>query len=417
MRQIIKAVALLMVLLTTSLMCSAKTIRLKANRDLQSQMSTKNATYLIEKEFNLKGKNISIPSGCVLKFRKGLLRNGTIIGDGTRIKAGKKRILENIEIQGSWDIDTVYSEWLEFQQDSSYDNRSNFTSLTMLSTGLQHTHIYMQAGEFWTSIKSEGYGFNLPSNTTLHSKATIREIANNYKAGKLISIFKAENVVIDGGRYVGDLETHTGEEGEWSHGIECRASKNVTIKNVEVRKFWGDGVDVIDGYDDNLKPTLNCYNVRLENIKSYYNRRAGIGLEAVINCKVINCECRYTGTIRGTMPKTGIGIEAWSNANEKIKNVEVVNCTFDDNEDKDLFVYANGPWRDDFSIYENNIVVRNCKVGFFFVSHTNGITLDNCEIRKSKGYEHQYVKRLKYVNSTLKGKKIHKEITNLPKKN
>ena len=411
-----KFVAMALIFIAMGLTSTAKTIRLKTNRDLQGQMTTKNATYLVEKEFNLKGGNITVPSGCVLKFKKGVLRNGTITGNGTRIKAGKKQLFDAVEISGTWDNDTVYSEWLGFRQDSAYDNRVHFTNLTTLSTGKRHTHIYMQRGTFWTSIRKEGAGFSIPSNTTFHSLATIREIANEYKAGKLIAIFKVENVVVDGGRYIGDLDTHIGEEGEWSHGIECRASKNVTIKNVEVREFWGDGVDVIDGYDDNLKPTLNCYNVRLENVKSYYNRRAGIGLEAVINCKVINCESKYTGQRRGTLPMTGIGIEAWSNENEKLKNIVVENCVFSDNKESDLFVYANGPWRDNFTLYENDIKVRNCSIGYFYVSHTNAIILEDCTISKSKGYEYQYVKGLQYNNCTLKGKKINNRITNLPKK-
>jgi len=274
----------------------------------------------------------------------------------------------------------------------------------------------VSTGTYWASTKDHEYAILIPSNTTWNCEATIKEIPNSLDRAPFVKVFKSKNVVINGGTYIGDLRNHKGKTGEWSHGIECRASSNVTIKNVVCKEFWGDGIDVIDGYDDNLKPTLNCYNVTIENAKCLYNRRAGIGLEAVINCKVVNCECKYTGEIRGTMPMTGIGIEAWSNENEKIKNIEVRNCIFDDNKDKDLFVYANGPWRDDFAKYENNIVVKGCTIGYFFVSHTNGITLESCEIKKSKGYEYTYVKRLNYVNSTLKGKRMHKTVNNLPKK-
>lgn len=59
-------------------------------------------------------------------------------------------------------------------------------------------------------------------------------------------------------------------------------------------------------------------------------------------------------------------------------------------------------------------LLKNCKIGCFFVSYTNGISLDNCDIRDSKGYEHEYVKNLKYVDSKLKGERIHKMVSNLP---
>ena len=230
-----------------------------------------------------------------------------------------------------------------------------------------------------------GYGLRIPSNTYFHSKATIRELPNNYKYAGLISIKQQENVTIDGGRYIGDLKKHLGDVGEWSHGIECRASSNVTIKNVECREFWGDGIDVIDAYDENTVPIYNCKNIVIEDSKCYYNRRGGIGIEAVINCKVIRCDCRYSGVIRGTLPMSGIGIEAWNTVNEKIKNIEIVECTMLDNNDCDFIVYANGPWRENFTHYDNNILVKDCMIGIFFVSYTNGLTLEGCEIKKSRG--------------------------------
>ena len=285
-----------------------------------------------------------------------------------------------------------------------------------LGEGELHTDIYMESGVFWCSAKKNSNGFRIPSNTSFHCRATIKALPNDFERTPFIQIFKAKNVVIDGGIYYGDLINHTGTTGEWSHGIECRASSNVTIKNVICREFWGDGIDVIDGYDEKLKPTLNCHNIRIENAKCYYNRRGGIGLEAVLNCKVSRCECKYSGEKRGTMPMTGIGIEAWSNANEKIKNIEIRDCVFNENKDKDLFVYANGPFRGDFVKYDNNIVVKNSEIGYFFVSYTNGITLDGCNIVKSKGYEYEYVKGLNYVNCKFKGKKLHKTVNNLPKK-
>ena len=139
-------------------------------------------------------------------------------------------------------------------------------------------------------------------------------------------------------------------------------------------------------------------------------------MEAVINCKVKNCVCKYTGAIRGTLPMTGIGIEAWNRSTEKIRNIEIVDCVTEDNKDKDLFVYAHGPFRGDFVKYDNNIVVRNCRIGYFFVSYTNGIILEECDIAKSKGYEYEYVKGLQYINCTFKGKGLHKTVNSLPRK-
>ena len=371
---------------------------------------------VIKRTIDLKGDTLFLPKNSKLVFKSGIICSGVIVGKESQIEGKKTGLFRNVTIEGTWKNKTVFSEWLDFKKLARYDNRKNFINLMTLSKGSIHTDVYMEEGVFWCSAQTNAYGFRIPSNTSFHCKATIKELPNNFERVPFIQIFKSENVTIDGGVYYGDLVEHEGETGEWSHGIECRASSNVIIKNVTCCEFWGDGIDVIDGYDDNLKPTLNCYNVVINGAKCYYNRRCGIALESVINCKMSKCECRYTGIKRGTLPMTGIAIEAWTNATEKIKNIEITDCIFEDNKDKDLFVYAHGPFKADFVNYDNNIVVRNCRTGYFFVSYTNGITLENCEINKSKGYEYEYVKGLNYVNCTFKGKKLHKTVNNLPKK-
>ena len=409
------AILLLFILYSISPV-SARTIRLKAYKSLQRQMLYENTTYVISNTFDLKGQSLHIPTGCILQFKKGRIENGIVEGSMTRVIADKYLIFKSIRLNGSWENDTVYSEWIDFIQEDQFDNREKFQNLMTLCNGECYTQVFMQEGEYWTSVRNNGYGIKISSNIYFHSKAVIKELPNDYQVACLINIYKADNVTIDGGIYIGDLNIHIGEKGEWSHGIECRASSNVSIKNVICKEFWGDGIDVIEGYDANQKPTLNCRNITIENAKCYYNRRTGIGIEAVTGCKVKNCECRYTGQKRGTLPMAGLSIEAWSRENEKIKNIEIIDCIFMDNKETDLISYANGPLKEDFAVYSNNILIKNCTIGYFFVSHTNGIILDNCKIEKSKGYEHKYVKGLQYKNCMLKEKPLNKTITNLPKK-
>jgi hypothetical protein len=369
---------------------------------------------VVGNSFDLRGSKIKLPVGSSLEFRKGCFKNGEIEGDSCQVVSGKRIIFRNMTVTGSWKNKIAYSDWFDFSQDSLYDNRVNFRNLTTLCNGKNHTDVFVSNGTFWASTRDYECAISIPSNTTWNCKAIIKEIPNSNDRAPFLLIFKASDVVINGGVYVGDLLGHVGDKGEWSHGIECRASSNVTIKNVICKEFWGDGVDVIDGYDSDLKPTLNCYNVTIENVICNYNRRSGISIEAVTDCSVLNSTCQYNGSIRGTGPKAGICIEAWSNVNEKIKNIQIVGCNLLENVEWGLFSYANGPFRKDFVKYNNNILIKNCKIGCFFVSYTNGISLDNCDIRDSKGYEHEYVKNLKYVDSKLKGERIHKMVSNLP---
>ena len=88
-------------------------------------MSRENTVYVIKRNINLKGKTIVVPKGCVLEFTKGKLRNGTIIGNGTRINAGKKQIFENIEInpKGTWNNHKGYPEWFGASDRPSMDSK------------------------------------------------------------------------------------------------------------------------------------------------------------------------------------------------------------------------------------------------------------------------------------------------------
>lgn len=400
---------LLMLLMMHSIDCTAKTIRIKSNRSLQSQLKHKNSTYIFSKKIDLKGKEVSVPSGCVLKFNNGMLRNGTISGDETQIKAGRGLIFENVEIQGTWDNDTVYSEWLGFSQQEGFDNREIFGRLTTLCTGDRNTQVYMQKGIFLTSIQNEGFGFSIPSNTTFHSTATIKEIPNDFKVGVLISIFKSENVVIDGGKYIGDIDTHTGDEGEWSHGIKCEGSKNVVIKNVECNDFWGDGIDIIDAYDDERKPSIVCYNVSVDSVRCFYNRRQGISIEAVIGCRVTNSEFSYTGTKKYTRPADGIDIEAWNSYGEKLRDITIKNCVMRGNKGKSISIFANGPWLKNYELYINNILIEGCNMDDVFATCSYGIEYRNC---KMNSVMHQYVTDLKYTDCIIKGEKLSQKITN-----
>ena len=50
----------------------------------------------------------------------------------------------------------------------------------------------------------------------------------------MVSAFPADRSSVSGG--------HTGNTGEWGHGIAVFGSTNVTIENVDISQCWGDGI-------------------------------------------------------------------------------------------------------------------------------------------------------------------------------
>lgn len=368
-----------------------------------------NKEHRIKGNLSLRGDTLRLPENSTLVFKGGCISDGVIIGDKSRIKGDKHVILKNVELLGTWNNSCVYSEWFEFKQDKGFDNRKNFSNLMALCLGENQTHVYMQEGEFWTSVTFNGYGISIPSNTYFHSKATIRELPNDFSYSSLVSIKKQNNVIIDGGKYYGDVETHTGDKGEWSHGIKCEGSKDIIIRNVECNDFWGDGIDIVDAYDEKRKPTLICYNVTVDSVRCFYNRRQGISIEAVIGCVVSNSEFSYTGTKKYTRPADGIDIEAWNKYGEKLRDITIKSCIMRGNKGKSISIFANGPWLKDYELYKNNILIDGCTMDDVFVTCSYGIEYRNCTMNSVM---HQYVTDLIYTDCFVEGEKIAKRITN-----
>lgn len=351
---------------------------------LQAQFVRNNEKYIISSEFDLNGKTLQIPPNCILFFKNGILSNGELIGLNTCIVAPKTKIFRNIKISGSWNSKIVYSEWVDLKEGIENDNKLKFKNLMSLCKGDIKKDVYIQSGNYWTSVDEFSCAFSIPSNTTMHCSATISELPNKFENACLISINKATNVSIDGGNYIGDLKTHIGDKGEWSHGIVIRGSSNVEIKNVKCSYFWGDGIDIIEGYNNKMEPVFICKNVVVFQSECLYNRRQGISIEAVEDCLIKQCIFSFTGRYKSTPPSAGIDIEAWASNSEKIKYVRIENCNMTDNVGVSFQSYANAVLGNNYTCYKNSIEVIDCIMDDIAISHTNGIEFRRCIIDKIK---------------------------------
>ena len=78
---------------------------LNPNRPLQQQLSKPNTRYVIKKPIDLQSSTITIPAGSTLEFKcKGIIHNGTICGNETKIKKPK---LQRIRFAGSFINDAI----------------------------------------------------------------------------------------------------------------------------------------------------------------------------------------------------------------------------------------------------------------------------------------------------------------------
>ena len=355
---------------------------------LQNQFVKTDETYIISSKIDLNDEILEIPQNCTLKFEYGLFCNGRIIGTNTRIIASKTILFENVEISGLWNNRFVYSEWVGLKEGIENDNKIRFKNLMALCKGDLHTDVFIQSGYFWTSVNEYSCAFSIPSHTTLHCSATICELPNSYEHTCLIFIHKVSDVTIDGGNYVGDLKAHIGNKGEWSHGIEIRGSSNITVKNVKCSYFWGDGIDIIEGFNSKMEPVFICRNISILQSTCLYNRRQGLSIEAVDGCFVRDCNFSFTGQYKNTPPSAGIDIEAWNRNKEKIKNIRIDNCRMENNVGPSFQSYANAIWGKEYNSYRNSILVVNCIMDDIAISHTNGIEFRKCSFDKIKYEKH-----------------------------
>ena len=155
-------------------------------------------------------------------------------------------------------------------------------------------------------------GVIIPENGNLYGNgATIKVIPNNlqiytgvYMGG---SNSRMENVNL-----VGERTHHTGEGGEWGHGLSIGGNADgVVVRDCKISDFWGDGIYV------NL-----CSNVLIENVVVDNSRRNGI---SVISAKNFKCLDSIFSNTNGTNPQSGIGIEA-NYDTDVLENVEFIRC-------------------------------------------------------------------------------------------
>ena len=267
---------------------------LKDDMPLHCQMNTDNTTYIIRLDFDLNGDTLNIPFHSILKFEGGGLNNGTIVGDNSIINAKKTRIFTDVRVCGFWANANVYSDWFDF---SKANNDFEMQSLFGLAKGESLTHLYLKDQSYYISscnIASNEFGnILIPSNTHVHNDGIIKILTTGARQNYPIYLKNVENVTIEGGKIDGQIENYQGiPNGQTQfYGIHCRASKNITIKNVRISGVWGGGVSM------QLLPNTGIHNenIIIDNVVVENNGGSGFTIEDGINVQVKNCLSQNNG--------------------------------------------------------------------------------------------------------------------------
>lgn len=292
--------------------------------------------WVISHEIDLENKQCSLPKGVTLNFQGGVIKNGTLVGDGTKIDY-HGTCFDRVRIQGTWDVPEISTSMFK---DLDYDN--SLRDVVALSHPDIKNKIVIENGDYQVTATKDGDVCILVcSNTELMLNGIIRMTPNSYRGYDIVRAW-GDRIVIKGtGTIVGDKHTHTGNTGEWGMGIKVLEAHDVTISGLTVRDCWGDCIYV--GEESTSVLIVDC---QLD-----HGRRQGISITAADSVTINNC---IITNVAGTPPEYAIDVEP--NGGDIVDHVTIDRVTVLDCKGGFL-VYGRAK-----DARVGKVTIRNCQV-------------------------------------------------------
>lgn len=356
----------------------AKSINIVHSKDFCIQLVRSHCTYVISDTIDLEQRTVELPLKSKFKILKGgYLKNGLLISNNSTIEAGDYEIFSNISSLGQWENRIVYGSWVGLKE-NGVDNLPQFKLLTTLCSGKTLTNLFTPKGIYFTSAVESSAPIIIPDNVYWHNESQIQLLPNSFEKYNLVLLDKIVNVTIDGGFFVGDLDSHVGNKGEWGHGVKLGGSSKVKLMNFTCKNFWGDGIDIIEGRDEEGNALINCNQIDINNVNCINNRRQGLSIEAGCNIRIVNSTFAFTGMSKHTSPCAGIDIEPWCNNTRKVWNISITGCKSFGNRGGDFICRPNVQMGNDYLMLHNKIKITNSSFGIVKMMYTNGLDMFNC---------------------------------------
>lgn len=180
------------------------------------------------------------------------------------------------------------------------------------------------------------------TNLFISKKAYINVTPSSNGAYTVFMLKGVKNVKIQGGNLIGDLDNHIGTDGQCGYGISLLDSEHITIKDVNITKMWGDGINL-------QKLTTTNKDINMYNCNCIGNRRQGLSIEDGSDIYALRCKFNDT---EGHLPQSGVDLEP-STSDSLVNNVTFEECEFNGNA-------KNGIVLDGTYGKVTNIKIKNC---------------------------------------------------------
>ena len=226
----------------------------------------------------------------------------------TKIKTGKEKLIASLERLSSSSIAKGFNV---MELGACGDGKTNDTYAIQKAIDT-YDNVYIPDGVY---LIDGLIGLRPRSNQTirLSDHAMLKIIPNRSPFYFLFYISGISNTLIEGGTIIGDRYSHTGTDGEGGMGVDIGSNnKSITIKNMRIKEFWGDGINIGDD--------TASENIRLESIICSDNKRQGL---SITNAKDIVIETCLFEDSNGSGSQAGINIETKTGG--MVKNVSILN--------------------------------------------------------------------------------------------
>ncbi|WP_379942241.1 right-handed parallel beta-helix repeat-containing protein [Mariniflexile aquimaris] len=347
-----------------------------------------NATVIINCVMDLGGQTITLPAGVTLVYEGGDIINGTI-NFGTNNLVSGELLNSSLTIAGTkpqmkdpvFNFDAKRWGIVEgvVNDEVAYNNKliineimQKVKSLGASTIKIDKLDAYFQTQNEFNKSKEapEDAAIQIPAD--IHLKMTdnthLRVQPNKGTATVLLTVFKADNTIVEGGILHGDRDTHDYSSGgtqEWLHTLLVKASKNVTIKNMTLMDAGGDGIE-INAYGHAYDSYYTyCENVTITGNKIIRARRNGLSLTDGRNIIIENNEFIDSGIStnksNGAAPMWAIDIEPYrpnATVYEIVNDITIKNNIEKGSEKGGFLIYSGDRITIENNTMENGIAYR-----------------------------------------------------------
>lgn len=390
-----------------------------ANNDIRNNnltlLTVANRVFIIKEEIDLKGQTIELGSNSTLLFKGGILKNGHIVGDKSKIKCKLEKCFDSCSFSGSWNVKQAFPEWFGacnngiidctkpiqamfdfMEQTDTYKcrfKRCNFREgeyYLISKTIYIRKPVKIDGGKAFISSKSlitwkddpnhpsyknNGIALHFVRDKSKSPKLT--DICINVKVHAKPFFFSQMTNVIVHDCYV---STYTGEtnitEGVFTYwfAFQCDELTHATFRNVHIDQPTKPINNTDYNSSDGIHLSGGCHDILIDNVYG----QAGDDFIAmntnenhsgdIYNIEIKNCDI-------GMKEESVSGIRFYgcsrlSHAEGKpqlqIRNVSIKNCRIKTSASPCIFFTNNPVWKkyDPASkrLYGNNIVIKDCKL-------------------------------------------------------